>query len=174
MLKHEFVTSEHRDLASVRALYESSFPKDEKMDFDRLIEMEDASHHMMAWYDEDCLVGMTFVFLYEAVAYLAYFCIIESGRGRGYGTVVLDQMKSMYPRVVVDIEKVEEPNAIVKKRRKDFYLYHDFHETGIFYYIYHVDYELLCVGSSVTEEEWDSLIHAFWGGFADTAKIYTK
>ena len=129
---------------------------------------------MMAWYDGDELVGMTFVFLYEAVAYLSYFCIVRSGRGKGYGTNVLMQMKAMYPRIVVDIEKVENSSEEGRVRRKNFYLEHDFQETGVFYYIYHVDYELLCAGQSITAEEWDDLIHAFWGAFADTARIYQK
>ena len=85
--------------------------------------------------------------------------------------MILTALENVYPRIVVDIEKIKTEQDDEQIRRKQFYLRNQFHETGVFYFIYNVDYELLSTGESVTGQEWNDLIHAFWGKFADTAVI---
>ena len=56
----------------VREFYDYSFPDDERMPYDRLLSMVDDNHVMYAWYDEDKLIGMTFTFVFDHLAYLSY------------------------------------------------------------------------------------------------------
>ena len=171
MIRYELLTKEHQDVEVVREFYDYSFPDDERMPYDRLLSMVDTNHVMYAWYDEDKLIGMTFTFVYDNLAYLSYICIRKEEQDHGYGSMILNALENVYPRIVVDIEKIETEQDEEQVRRKQFYQKNKFHETGVFYFIYNVDYELLSTGESVTGKEWDDLIHAFWGKFADTAVI---
>ena len=171
MIRYETLTKEHRDVEAVREFYNYSFPDDERMPYDSLLNMEDENHVMYAWYDEDKLIGMTFTFAYGSLAYLSYICIRREEQDYGYGSKILTALENVYPRIVVDIEKIKTEQDDKQIRRKQFYLKNQFHETGVFYFIYNVDYELLSTGKSVTGKEWNDLIHAFWGKFADTAVI---
>lgn len=173
MLKYEDALPGQRDLAAVRTLYESAFPEDERMAFDRLTGMQDALHRMLVWYDGETLAGITFTFQHEGLTYLSYLAVDGRLRGKGYGSQILQVLKRMYPRIVIDIERIRKETDTEQIRRKRFYERAGFRETGVFYYIWYVDYELLCTGRTVTAEEWDRLIHAFWGTFADTAVIET-
>ena len=61
----------------------------------------------------------------------------------------------------------------MRQRRKQFYLRNGFVESGVFYHIFNVDYELLCCNGPVSQNDWHSLIRKHWGRFADTA-VYRK
>ena len=174
MIRYEVLTKEHKDVEEVRKFYDYSFPDDERMPYDRLLSMVDDNHVMYAWYDEEKLVGMTFTFVFDQLAYLSYICIQKEEQNHGYGSKILNAIENMYSRIVVDIEQIKTEQAEEQIRRKQFYLRNSFHETGVFYFIYNVDYELLSTGESVTGDEWNALIHAFWGKFADTAVITEK
>lgn len=173
-MRYEALTKEHKDIEAVRQIYDYSFPDDERMPFDRLLSMADANHVLYAWYDDNTLVGMTFTFVYDHLAYLSYICIKMDEQDHGYGSKILQALENVYSRIVVDIEKIKTEQDEEQKRRKQFYMRNHFHETGVFYYIYNVDYELLSTKESVTGKEWNDLIHAFWGKFADTAVITEK
>ena len=172
MIRYEVLTKKHKDVEVVREVYDYSFPDDERMPYDRLLNMVDDTHVMYSWYDEDKLIGMTFTFVYDSLAYLSYICIRREEQDHGYGSKILKALEEVYPRIVVDIEKIKTEEDEEQIRRKQFYLRNSFHETGVFYFIYNVDYELLSTGESVTGEEWNALIHGFWGKFADMARIY--
>ena len=172
MIRFEALTKAHKDVEIVREIYDYSFPDDERMPFDRLLSMVDINHRMYVWYDEDKLIGMTFSFVYDHLAYLSYICIRREEQDHGYGSKILQVLEDVHPRIVVDIERIKTEQDEEQIRRKQFYMRNHFHETGVFYYIYNVDYELLSTGESVTGREWNDLIHAFWGKFADTARIY--
>ncbi len=174
MIRYEVLTKEHKDVEEVRKFYDYSFPDDERMPYDRLLSMVDTNHRMYVWYDEDKLIGMTFSFVYDHLAYLSYICIRREEQDHGYGSKILQVLEDVHPRIVADIERIKTEQDEEQIRRKQFYMRNHFHETGVFYYIYNVDYELLSTGKSVTGKEWNDLIHAFWGKFADTAVISEK
>lgn len=171
MLTYEDVLPGQKDLEEVRKLYNASFPEDERMDFEKLEGMQDSMHRMLAWYDGDEVIGMTFTFQSVGLTYLSYLCVQPFCRDRGYGSKILSELEKMYARIVIDIERIFTEKDTEQIRRRKFYLRAGFHATGVFYHIYHVDYELLCTGRTVTKDDWNQLIHAFWGSFADTAVI---
>ena len=102
MIRYEVLTKEHKDVEEVRKFYDYSFPDDERMPYDRLLSMVDDNHVMYAWYDEEKLVGMTFTFVFDQLAYLSYICIQKEEQNHGYGSKILNAIENMYSRIVVD------------------------------------------------------------------------
>ena len=64
---------------------------------------------MHAYYDEDVLVGMTFVFLKDDMVYLSYICVSDEIRNKGYGTEILKAVQHEFSgyRIVIDIEELK-------------------------------------------------------------------
>lgn len=166
------IDKNYKDIKEIRRLYNSSFPDDERIPFKRLINNLDTDRVMYAYYD-DQLIGMSFLFLYNDLAYLSYICVEEDLRDKGYGSKILNKVKDDFKdyRIVLDIEEVvkNSENYEERKRRKDFYLKNGFESANIFYHIYHVDYEILHYGKDVNRDDWHSIIKKHWGKFADTA-----
>lgn len=128
---------------------------------------------MYVYTVEEKLVGMSFLFLYQDMAYLSYICVDPAFRHLGYGSEILKSISENYKnyRIALDIEEVREGSKNDQERisRKNFYLHNGYHSAGIFYYIYHVDYEILVTHGDITKEEWHSIIRCHWGPFADNA-----
>lgn len=166
------IDKNYKDIKEIRRLYNSSFPDDERIPFKRLINNLDTDRVMYAYYD-DQLIGMSFLFLYNDLAYLSYICVEENLRDKGYGSKILNKVKDDFKdyRIVLDIEEVvkNSENYEERKRRKDFYLKNGFESANIFYHIYHVDYEILHYGKDVNRDDWHSIIKKHWGKIADTA-----
>ena len=165
------------DIKKIKRLYDRSFPDDERIPFRHLLNTLNSERIMHAYYDEDVLVGMTFVFLKDDMVYLSYICVSDEIRNKGYGTEILKAVQCEFSgyRVVIDIEelKPESDNYEERVRRRNFYLHNGFVSCDVFYHIYAVDYELLSWNGKVSQEEWHSIIRKHWGRFADTA-IYRK
>ena len=167
------IDKNYKDIKEINRLYDASFPDDERIPFKRLINNLDTDKVMYVYYDNDLLVGMTFLYLYNDLAYLSYICVEENLRDKGYGSKILEKVIDDFKdyRIVLDIEEVvsESDNYKERKRRKDFYLKNGFESANIFYHIYHVDYEILHYGKDVNKDDWHSIIRKHWGIFAESA-----
>ncbi|MBQ1478019.1 MAG: GNAT family N-acetyltransferase [Erysipelotrichaceae bacterium] len=176
MLTKREVSKASPDLKEMRRLYNASFPDDERIAFRRLLKELSPERKMYAYYEGEELVGLSYLFFHEDLVYLSYICIEESLRDKGYGSevlqIILEDLKDH--RIALDIEEVKEgtENEEERKRRKAFYLRNGFVSSGVFYRIYHVDYEILCAHGEVKKEDWHALIRKHWGSFADTAVYY--
>ena len=177
-MKSVLIDGSFKEIREIERLYNASFPDDERIPFERLLATCSADRVMHVYYDGDALVGMTFLFFNDDLIYLSYIAVEETLRDRGYGSQILDLIRENYPeyRIVLDIEEVkpESDNYQERKRRKDFYLRNRYSETGIYYYIYGVDYELLACNGTASRKEWHELIRKHWGKFADTAIYKAK
>ncbi len=131
---------------------------------------------MYAYYEGEELIGLSYLFYHADLVYLSYICVEERLRDHGYGSKILEDIKEMYAdkRIVLDIEEVQGERIEEKKKRKDFYLKNGFGSSGIFYHIYHVDYEILKWNGEVKQEEWHALIRRHWGRFAENAVFKEK
>lgn len=163
-----------KDLKEIRRLYDESFPRDERIDFDRLIIMLDDERRMYVYLEEEKIIGMAYFFLFADIAYLGYICVEEDLRNKGYGTAIISRIKEEYQgyRIGIDIEEVNKgsSNFEERQRRKDFYLRNDFVSTGIFYSFFFVDYEILSYGGLISKKEWQDLVNKHWGKVAKTAR----
>ena len=162
-----------KDLKEIRRLYDVSFPDDERIPFQRLLNSMDKERILDAYYEDEQLIGLSFVFLSNDLVYLSYICVEEDVRDRGYGAMILQSIQSEYSdyRIVLDIEEVSEhfDNYEERRKRRDFYIRNGFTSANVYYHIYNVDYELLQYNGTVTKEDWHALIRKHWGPFADSA-----
>ena len=117
---------------------------------------------MYAVYENDKLIGMYHIFIEKDIVYLAYLCIAEEKRGKGYGTILLNHIRDSLPgyRITVDIEEVKEKgrNFEEESSRKAFYLRNGFEETMVFYHFFGVDYEVLSNGGKISKDEWEAVV----------------
>ena len=112
---------------AIRLLYESAFPPDERMPFERVLQKRDAGiMHLLSVESENGeFLGFANITLALDVLALNYFAILPEKQGRGYGTAVIIALKKQYPErsIVIDIEDdaVESDNPEQRKRRRAFY-----------------------------------------------------
>lgn len=114
-------------LDEIGALYEISFPPDERMPFERMLKRcEDGSMRLISVESESGeLLGFANITLCYDALVLNYFAIAPDKQGRGYGTAVVAELKKRYPErsIVIDIEddSVEADNKEQRIRRRLFY-----------------------------------------------------
>lgn len=168
------VDRSYKELKEIVRLYNSSFPKNERIDFERLIRMLGDDRHMYVYLEDEKIIGMAYFFIFEDIAYLGYICVEEELRNSGYGTAILNRIKEEYQgyRIGIDIEEVKQnsSNSEERVRRRDFYIRNGFVSTDIFYNFFFVDYEILSCGGLIRKEEWQNLVKKHWGRIAKTAK----
>lgn len=124
----------------IRKLYELSFPPNERMPFERILQKRsEGVMRLMAVEDIDGeLLGFVNITLcFDALA-LNYFAISPENQGRGYGTEVISELRRRYPdrSIVIDIEDdaVSSQNHEQRIRRREFY-----ERLGFFAMPYRVD-----------------------------------
>ena len=111
----------------IRLIYESAFPPDERMPFERVLKKcEDGSMRLLSVESEsgEFLGFANITLCYDALV-LNYFAIEPDMQGRGFGTEVIAELKKRYPdrSIVIDIEDdlVEADNKEQRIRRRAFY-----------------------------------------------------
>jgi len=133
----------YKDLEEIERLYNHSFPKNERIDFERLLRMLDDDRRMYVYLEDEKIIGMAYFFIFEDIAYLGYICVEEELRNKGYGTVILNKIKEEYQgyRIGIDIEEVKQNSTNIEERvrRRDFYIRNGFVSTDIFYNFFFVD-----------------------------------
>ena len=166
----------YKEINQIHTMYNGSFPDDERVPFDILLKTIGKDRDMCAVCDNEKLIGMYYLMHDEDLVYLAYVCVKEEERGKGYGSLILEKIAEEHEgkRIVADIEELKQDskNYEQQKKRKDFYLKNGYRSTGTFYHIYNVDYELLSYGGSVSKEEWHDLILKHWGPRAESATYH--
>lgn len=114
-------------LSEIRALYERSFPENERMPFERILQKREAGVMRLISVEDSSgrAVGFANITLCLDALALNYLAIDESEQGKGYGTAVIRELKSRYPErsIVIDIEDdgVPSQNAEQRTRRRGFY-----------------------------------------------------
>ncbi|MBQ1878521.1 MAG: GNAT family N-acetyltransferase, partial [Erysipelotrichaceae bacterium] len=137
MLKDRIITREDADLKAIGRMYDGAFPSAERIPFFMLRRGISEENIMHGYYLDEQLIGMSYVFLKEDMAYIGYFCVAKRYRRKGYGTQILHMIMEAYPdhRIAVDIERILPQAANLEERvkRKDFYLANGFEECHVYY-----------------------------------------
>lgn len=165
-----------RDKASINALYESSFPEEERMPYPMMIAFTlRRGMDMKLYYHRGKLCAMTYVCTYGRLSYLFYLAVDESLRGRGLGTRLLEQIRRDYPEnnIILEIERLDPTaeNNGERIRRKEFYKRNGFTECGRCVSYGGVDYEVLSSNGTLDIAELDRLIKHFTFGAWKKAAI---
>ena len=159
MINMEIVNKDHRDIGEVKRLYDTAFPLNERVPFEKLLDHQQSQ--MIAFYDKE-FIGFVYMYNDKDIISIAYYTIKEDFRNQGYGSSCLQmihELKNEY-RIFVDIEKTNDNafNREQRYRRKSFYIKNGYKETSIQYKWRNESYEILSYGSNLTEKEFDE----FW------------
>lgn len=158
ILKSEEVTKNSIFYENIKSLAKEAFPPEEYLSPDELVKMSEAENFdFYSLSDEGKFVGFMVAQTFKNLCYLFFLAIDSSCRGKGYGSLAIKTLKSLYPEKtqVVDFEMIDESssNNEQRKKRKSFYLKNGYKETGLFLSYLGVDYEVMCDNDSKFDEE---------------------
>ncbi|WP_298452896.1 GNAT family N-acetyltransferase [uncultured Prevotella sp.] len=172
MMRTERITADNVDNAELRYLYESAFPKEERIPYDELKRLLGVMPiDFMTYYDGDMFVGLTMVLNRTDFNWGWYFAVKEELRGRGYGQQILTALKAKYAdrQLVIDIESPEQTNCNnieQRRRRYEFYKRNGFRDTWTAKSFEGIDYTILLLGDGTfTQNDYDGIINElrkFW------------
>ena len=162
----------HERIERIRALYESAFPPDERMPFERVLQKRDSGvMHLLSVESENGeFLGFANITLCLDALVLNYLAIDEKERNKGYGTAVIKELKTRYPErsIVIDIEDdgVPADNTEQRIRRRIFYEGLGFFAMPYRLDIFGVPSIIMSSGRSYSFEEYIEIFtHVFsaWG-----------
>ena len=156
----ERLTKNSRDIDAVKRLIESSFPPEERVSPDFVLNFNDERLEFLLFYDGDLFCGLACLFNgAQDISLLCWLAVEDNLRGKGYGGKILQYVREEKSgrRIFADIERVDVPaeNTQQRLKRKNFYLSNGYHETGLYKTFRGVDYELLVNGGELSAEEAD-------------------
>ena len=157
---------------AIRLLYESAFPPDERMPFERVLQKRDAGvMQLLSVENEDGeFLGFVNITLCLDVLALNYFAILPEKQGRGYGTEVIIALKKRYSErsIVIDIEDdgVECDNLAQRKRRRAFYERLGFFAMPYRLKIFGVPSLIMSSGREYTFEEYKEIFASVFSAWA--------
>lgn len=159
-------------IESIHLLYESAFPPDERMPFERVLQKQDAGAMRLLSVESENgeFLGFANITLCLDVLALNYFAILPDRRGKGYGTDVIEVLKKRYPdrSIVIDIEDdgVECDNVEQRKRRRAFYERLGFRVMPYRLSIYGVPSLIMSSGREYTFDEYKEIFAAVFSAWA--------
>lgn len=120
-----------------------------------------------ALYDRDTWIGFIYLKEFKDIVFVKFFAISEQRSSCGYGSTVMDLMKSNYAkqRIVLNIEELDDTadNYQQRIKRKAFYEKNDFCSTGYMVKEPAEKQEMLICGGSISKEEIDDMYKHFLG-----------
>lgn len=122
-------------LAEVEALYTEAFPENERAPFSMLVKKAKRDYvDFLAYYDGDLLAGMVYLVHGGELSYIFYIAVSSALRGRGYGSAILQALKTQYPgqSIFLAMEELDPaaPNYGQRLKRRGFYLANGFSLLG--------------------------------------------
>lgn len=121
----------------IKEIYTSSFSKEDRMPFWMMIIMSYLwNTEFLAFYDADHLCGFIYMATIKKQTFIMFFAVDENCRSKGYGSRILNQIQSMYPKnkIIVTIEPCDDNAEDIELRlkRKRFYINNGYEEAGHF------------------------------------------
>lgn len=124
-----------KELVAAKRLYRTAFPKEERLPWWvlRLSTLEQGVE-LAAYYDEGEFCGFTHTTVTEDVLFVMFLAVDDTVRGVGYGSAILEHLKSKAQGrpVILNVEPLDDaaPNADERVRRMRFYEKNGFYDTG--------------------------------------------
>ena len=109
-----------QEFESIRELYCSAFPPEERREFQQLVQLKDADGcDVLRIMNGNKPVGFCIVWFFEDFLFTEHFAIEPEWRGQGTGSRVLALLREIYRRPVM--LEVEPPCDEITSRRVSFY-----------------------------------------------------
>ena len=118
----------------IKRLYVSAFPKEERLPWWilRCLSMRKGAA-ITGYYDGNAFCGFTFTASHGKILFVMFFAVNEDIRDKGYGSAILDFLKSKNPgkSIILNVELLEEraSNYNERVRRIKFYEKNGFYDT---------------------------------------------
>jgi len=120
-------------------------------------------------YDDNTWIGLIYTTEYKGIVLVHFLAITESCRSGGYGSKVIDKMKTMHTgkRIILNIETLdkEEKNYQQRIRRKAFYEKNGFRSSGYIVKEPGEKLEMLIFGGSISKEEIEAIYENLFGSY---------
>lgn len=150
------------ELSQIKELYISAFPENERRSLMPLMQDKTGHGEVFAFYDGTVFCGFACLLTSKNISHIIYLAILESLRGKGYGSAVLAAIAGLKPdkKIIVDIEAANKHVENIEQRckRKQFYLHNGFRETEVKYHWRYESYEILSIGGSIAQKDFGT----FW------------
>ena len=164
------ITKASEDFKTIRSLYKSSFPESERSPMWFLLRRAKRDFvDFLAYYDEDKLVGFTYLIHNKKLTYVLYLAVCENSRSKGYGSQILSHIRETFPnnRIMLFIESEDEktPNNNQRKKRKEFYIKNGYVAANFMMEARGNIFEVLTQGGKSTADELMELTKKFVGSF---------
>lgn len=148
---HPFTVTDADFLLSV---YHEAFPEEERMEDSLMLSLAEGGSLLHLIIKEDAIPVGFFTLSVGPCAYLYYFAMKKSCRGRGFGgealSLLFDRFFPLPVAVDLEIPSDGAPNAEQRRRRRAFYLRSGFSERSIFVRYLGMDLEILTHGEGAT------------------------
>ncbi|NLT10151.1 MAG: GNAT family N-acetyltransferase, partial [Ruminococcus sp.] len=157
-----------QSLEWIKTLYLEAFPANERAPFWILKRRaKQGKADLYEIVDGDVKVGMAYVVTYSDMAYLFYFAVDRSLRGKQYGTRALGAILEQYKgkRIFLALENWNEQcdNKEQRLKRHDFYLKCGLEDLPYKLKEAKVTYSIMGVGGKVEPDEYKQLIGNYLG-----------
>jgi len=156
------------DVSKVEELINSLFPKSERIPMAVLLSRAEKDFvDSLAFYDEDKFVGFSYSITNNGVTFIQYLAVDSTVQSKGYGSMILNQIKAQYPnnRVVLNLEILDEDaeNREQRIKRRAFYAKNGYEDAGIITTVNGNTLDTLIWGGTITIEELQKLLKNFTG-----------
>ena len=119
MKLHRMQSVEDPNWDQVWKIYQMNFPKGERRRIiDQTRTLDDKRYYCMAILKKDLVCGILFYWMLEDFCFVEHLAIDDQVKGRGLGSSILENLKDLPGRLVLEIDPPTDPIAI---RRKAFY-----------------------------------------------------
>ncbi len=156
------------DHPAIKALYSGAFPANERAPFG-LLTARARQGRADFWVIrlDRAAIGMAYVVTRKDLAYLFYFAIAPSFRGKGYGTGALKAIMERYRgfRLFLALEdwREEADNRAQRIRRHEFYLHCGLHDLPHRLKEASVIYAMMGSGGPIEPEEYKDMMNRYVG-----------
>lgn len=152
--------------AEIKRIYFEAFPKRERMPFPMMVAMSKLwNTRFLGFYDGDIPCGLTYLATNRKIVFVMFFAVDEPLRSKGYGSLILRQLKNEYPdkKIIVSIEPCDDHAADLdlRKRRKSFYLRNGYRETGYMMKLNGVEQEIIITNGAFSNGEFSSFFACY-------------
>lgn len=154
------------DYPDIKAIYTGAFPAEERAPFRMLRKRaEQGRADFRVISEEGKSIGLAYLVTYKDLAYLFYYAIDRSYRGKGYGTKALKSIIEIYKdyRLFLALENWEEEseNKVQRIKRHDFYLNCGLHDLPYKLKEASVIFRIMGTGNAVEPEEYKALMNGY-------------
>ena len=112
------IDKDSKYLDKIHEIYFDSFPENERVSFENIVNREFPNSRLLGFVDKDKLVGFSYVSVSDEFVYIVYLAIDKEYRFQGYGTTAQSEIDNMFKdkTKVLSVEKPEYPNDTPSKK----------------------------------------------------------